>query len=340
MEGESGILAISHPDFRPKYEPSKRRLTWPNGSMATTYSADEPNLLRGPQHHFAWADELASWRYFDAWDQLQFGLRLGKVPRVVVTTTPRPLRVIRELVKASSTHVTRGSTYANADNLAPAFLERILTKYKGTTLGRQELDAELLDESPGALWKRIDIDGSRVKERAVMRRIVVAVDPAVTAHDDSDETGIIMAGLGDDKHYYVLADGSGIMSPDKWARKAVAMYEDNSCDRLVAEVNQGGDLVEMTIRGVSDKVAYKAVRASRGKVVRAEPIAALYEQGRVHHVGLFPDLEDQLVNYVPGLTSKSPDRLDALVWAITALHHRPTLISSPADTTGPSRWRP
>lgn len=319
VEGESGILAISPPWFRPVYEPSKRRLSWPNGAIATTYSADEPDRLRGPQHDGAWADELAAWKYPEAWDMLMFGLRLGTDPRVVVTTTPKPVRLIRELLAEATTVITRGSTYENAANLAPAFLEQIVTKYKGTRLGRQELDGEVLDDVPGALWTRKVLDDLRRPAAPELVRVVVAIDPAVTSGEDSDETGIVVAGRGADGHGYVLADLSCRMSPDGWARRAVNAFQDHKADRIVAEVNNGGDLVEQVVRTVDRSVPYKAVHASRGKRVRAEPIAALYEQGRVHHVGGLPDLEDQMCAFLPEGSDQSPDRVDALVWALTEL---------------------
>lgn len=316
VEGESGLLAIAPPWNRPKYEPSKRRLTWPNGALATLYSADEPERLRGPQHDGAWCDELASWRYAEAWDMLQFGMRLGD-PRTVVTTTPKPKKLLLDLIKADSTAITRGSTYENRANLAPAFLEQIVAKYEGTRLGRQELNAEVLEDVEGALWKRQQLDDLRVSTHPDLTRVVVAVDPAVTSGDDADETGIIVAGIGSDGHGYVLRDQSGRFSPDAWARRAVAAFHAASADRLVAEANNGGDLLETVLRTVDRSIPYTKVHASRGKQTRAEPVAALYEQQRVHHVGGFPELEDQLCGWVPG--DKSPDRLDALVWALTFL---------------------
>ncbi|MFD1423416.1 DNA-packaging protein [Laceyella tengchongensis] len=317
VEGESGLLAISAPWCMPTYEPSKRRITWPNGAIATLYSADEPERLRGPQHDAAWCDELAAWRYPDAWDMLMFGLRLGKDPRVVVTTTPKPTPIIKSLVEAKTTVVTRGSTFDNAENLAPAFLEQIVSKYEGTRLGRQELYADILDDTPGALWNWRMIDELRVKEHPDLVRIVIAIDPAVTNDEDSDETGIVVAGLGADGHGYVLADLSRKDTPDGWARVAVDAYHRHKADRIVAETNNGGDMVEFTIRTVDRGVAYKKLHASRGKLIRAEPVAALYEQGRVHHVGVFDDLEDQMCSWAPG--EDSPDRMDALVWALTEL---------------------
>jgi predicted phage terminase large subunit-like protein len=319
VEGESGVLAVSPPGFRPLYEPSKRRLTWPNGAQATTYSADEPDRLRGPQHDGAWCDELAAWRYPEAWDMLQFGLRLGRDPRAVVTTTPKPVRLVRELVAAPTTVVTKGSTYANLGNLAPAFLDQIVRKYEGTRLGRQELDAEILDDVPGALWTRTLLDGLRVREHPDLVRVVVAIDPAVTSGEKADETGIVVAGKGVDGQGYVLADASCRLSPDGWARRAVEAYRRHQADRIVAEVNNGGEMVELTIRTVDPHISYAAVHASRGKRTRAEPVAALYEQGKVHHAGGFPDLEDQMCTYTPDAYDGSPDRVDALVWALTDL---------------------
>lgn len=317
VEGESGILAISSPWFMPVYEPSKRRISWPNGAIATLYSADEPERLRGPQHDAAWCDELAAWRYPDAWDMLMFGLRLGKDPRVVVTTTPKPTPIIKSLVKTKTTVITKGSTFDNKVNLAPAFLNQILSKYEGTRLGKQELYAEILDDNPGALWNQRMIDELRVRKYPELVRIVVAIDPAVTNDEDSDETGIVVAGIGVDGHGYVLEDLSRKDSPDGWARIAVQAYHQYQADRIVAETNNGGDMVEHTIRTVDRSVSYKKLHASRGKLTRAEPIAALYEQGRMHHVGNFGILEDQMCSWAPG--DPSPDRMDALVWAFTEL---------------------
>lgn len=320
VKGESGILAISPPWCKPVYEPSKRLLTWPNGAIATTYSGDKPDQLRGPQHDKAWADELAAWRYPDAWDQLQFGLRLGSAPQVAVTTTPRPTKLIRDLLKDPNTHPTRGTTYDNAGNMAPSFFSKIIRKYEGSRLGRQELNAELLDDTPYALWKRSQIDRLRLAKDArlpELKRLVVAVDPSVTSSEDSAETGIVLAGLGMDGHGYVLEDLSLQGTPAEWAQVAVGIYRQKRADRLVAETNQGGEMVEHTLRTVDRNVSYRAVHASRGKVTRAEPIAALYEQGRVHHVGSLPELEDQMCEWVPG--EPSPDRMDALVWALTDL---------------------
>lgn len=318
VEGESGILAISPPWDMPKYEPSKRRLTWPDGALATLYSADEPRRLRGPQHGGAWADELCAWRYEETWDMLMFGLRLGKNPRCVVTTTPRPTKQLREILKSPGTHVTRGSTYDNAANLAKPFLQKIITKYEGTRLGRQELNAELLEDTPGALWKRSLIDDSRVSKAPDLVRVVVSIDPSTTNNSESDEAGIVVAGLAENHEFYVLDDLSRQDTPLGWARAAIAAYRKYTADRIVAESNNGGLMVEVTIRSVDDGVPVTLVWASRGKHTRAEPISALYEQGKVHHVGAFGALEDELCTWVPG--DASPNRLDALVWAITELN--------------------
>ena len=316
VEGESGILSVCHrAKVDVQYEPSKRRITWPDsGAIATTYSADEPERLRGPQHDFAWCDELAAWRYPEAWDMLMFGLRLGMNPQCIVTTTPKPKKLIRDLLKDENCVVIRGSTYENRDNLADAFFRQIVKVYEGTTLGRQELHGEILTDIPGALWKRHLIARAEDPE---MQRIVVAIDPAVTNTEDSDETGIIVAGKGYDQ-FYVLEDLSGRYTPEGWARQAVTAYHRWEADRIVGEVNNGGDMIESVLRQVDRAVSYKSVRATRGKAVRAEPIAALYEQGRGYHCGAFDALEDQMCSWTAD-ADWSPDRMDALVWAATEL---------------------
>ena len=320
VEGESGILSISSDGFMPVYEPSKRRLTWPNDSIATLYSAEEPNRLRGPAHHFAWCDELASWKYPEAWDMLLFGLRLGANPRAVITTTPRPIPIIKELMKDSRCVVTGGSSYENKDNLAPQFLTEIVKKYEGTRLGRQELNAEILDDNPGALWHRDAIENLRVPKAPLLTRIVTGVDPAVSSGDEADETGIVSAGMAANGHYYVIADASLRGSPLEWGSAVVRSHHELKGDRVIGETNNGGDLVEMNLRRIDPAIPYRAVHASRGKALRAEPIAALYEQGKVHHVGTFPQLEDQMCEWMPNEPNqKSPDRMDALVWALTEL---------------------
>lgn len=347
VEGPSGILETHPKDFRPSYEPSKRRLTWPNGATATIYNATEPDQLRGPQHEAAWCDELAKWAYArETWDQLQFGLRLGRMPRSIVTTTPRPIPVLKEILGEDGTFVTKGSTLDNRDNLNRKFLERIQKKHSGTRLGRQELDAEILDDLPGALWVRSMFDppdGSPIRGRVraeklpELVRVVVAVDPSGTngKSDDGDSIGIVVAGVDEAGHGYVLADRSLKEGPNGWARAAIRAYHFYKADRLVGESNFGGAMVESTIRSVDADVSYKAVHASRGKVLRAEPVSALYEQGRVSHVvggdpldedGLgLTALEDQMCLMAPsGYSGEgSPDRVDALVWAITELMLEP-----------------
>lgn len=317
IEGESGLLRIFPDETRPRYEPSKRRVTFPNGAIATTYSADEPDRLRGPNHDLAWADEVAAWRYPDAWDQLMFGLRIGDRPRAVATTTPRPTRLIRNLADRPDCVVTRGSTYENAANLSATFLDEMRHRYEGTRLGRQELEAELLLDADGALWNRDMLDDARTTTVPNLRRVVVAIDPAASANVDSDETGIIVAGVDDHGHGYVLEDRSMKGSPAEWASAAVTAHHVHKADRIVAEANQGGDMISHTLRTIDASVPVKLVHASRGKRTRAEPVAALYEQGRVHHAGAFPELEDQLCTWTPD--GPSPDRLDALVWALSEL---------------------
>jgi phage terminase large subunit-like protein len=322
VEGESGILAVCPKNERPQYKGSKRQLLWPNGSRSLIFTADEPDRLRGKQHYKIWCDELASWRFpEEAWNQAMLGLRLGSSPQAVVTTTPKPLKLIKELIAASTTHETHGTSYENRVNLAPAFLGQIVTKYEGTRLGRQELNAELLEDNPGALWHHDQIDKLRVEKPPELDRIVIGVDPAVTSTENSAETGIIAAGRGTESppHFYILGDLSLRGSPDNWAERAVYGYRAHQADRLVGEVNNGGDLVEAVLRTKDLLCAYKAVHASRGKLTRAEPIAALYEQGRVHHVGTFGTLEDQMCDFDPTVAQKSPDRMDALVWALSEL---------------------
>lgn len=330
VEGESGLLSVcwskdqtldGKPLGRPQYEPSKRRVTWENGAQATLFSAEEPERLRGPQHGAFWADELAAWkRLQETWDMLQFGLRLGAHPKGMVTTTPKPLKLIRELKKDDRTVISTGSTFDNADNLAPTFLSAIKAKYDGTRLGRQELFAELLDEAEGALWSRSQLDEALYTgDLPTMKRVVVAVDPAITAKAESDETGIVVCGLGADDRGYVLDDVSGRYSPGDWAKKALTLYDTWEADRIVAEGNQGGDMVRHTIQTERHNAPVKIVHASRGKAARAEPVAALYEQHKIRHVPGLGELEDQLVNWEPLSGIESPDRLDAMVWGFTDL---------------------
>jgi predicted phage terminase large subunit-like protein len=324
VEGESGVLATAPDWCRPLYQPTRRRLIWPNGAIAMLYSAKEPDRLRGPQHDAAVCDELASWRDPTTWDMLQFGLRLGSHPRTIIATTPRPTKLIRELLAREGKDLvcTRGSSYENKANLAPQFFETIVGRYAGTRLGRQELEAELLEDTPGALWTVDMLDRTRRSEAPDLQRVVVAIDPAASSHEGSDETGIIVAGKDDRGHGYVLEDLSGRYQPAEWAKTAIAAYRRHAADRIVAEVNNGGEMVENTLRMIDPNVPFTAVHASRGKFVRAEPVAALFEQNKIHLVGSFPRLEDQLTGFVPDLDrakAGSPDRADSMIWALTEL---------------------
>ena len=381
IEGESGILATSPPWFLPDYEPSKRRLTWPNGSIAGVFSADEPRRLRGPQHHFVWCDELASWPDAEMmYAMAKFGLRLPArpgwpkfQPRMFITTTPLPIDIIRRIVgvgrnpktgepnvRSRSTHITTGSTYDNRDNLDPTFFETVISEYEGTRLGQQELHAKILDDVPGAMWKAEMIDPLRVSPESLPEdlSVVVSVDPstvsngrgsikelqgkALSRKDGTNLTGIVVCASGpyygvaadnvvenhaavragllknQRRHGYVLADWSIKGTPDQWARRAVHAYHEFGADAIVAESNQGGDMVRYTIHSVDGNVPVKLVQATKSKKIRAEPIVALYEQRRIHHVGSHPLLEEQMLTWDPEL-SASPDRLDALVWGLTHL---------------------
>jgi phage terminase large subunit-like protein len=330
IEGESGLLAICPRNERPTYLPSKQKLSWPNGATSLIFTSEEPERLRGKQHQKLAMDELASWKLPETYDQAMFGLRIGKNPQTIITTTPRPTKLIKELVANPTTHVTRGKTYDNKANLAPAFFEEIIRKFEGTRMGRQELDAEILIDNPSALWKREDIDRNRIRPDQVpnLVRVVVAIDPSVTSDPESDDAGIIVAGIapvGGQMHGYILADYTTQGSPDVWAGRAVGAYVHHNADRIVAETNNGGDLVEMVLRTVDRNVPYRKVHASRGKAIRAEPIAALYEQNRVHHVGSLAQLEDECCDFDPTLTNqRSPNRMDALVWAMSDLTQGPS----------------
>lgn len=340
VEGESGILACSHRDFMPKYEPSKRRLTWPNGAVATLFSAEDFDSLRGPQFDGAWCDELCKWRYAqEAWDNLQFGLRLGDHPRQIVTTTPRPMKILKDIILRSDTYITKGTTMENLANLAPPFRKAVIDKYLGTRIGRQELNAELLDDTPGALWNRTMLEDGRLRPIDSVTqirlphfvRVVVAVDPQKELGEAAAETGIMVVGKTVEGHGYLLEDVSLNGSPEEWGRAAVQAYDDWAADAIVYEANQGGEMVAAVLRAAArslkednertaDFVPLKAVHATRGKYVRAEPVSQLYEQGKIHHVGFFPELEDQLCEYTPdGNMGYSPDRMDALVWGFTEL---------------------
>jgi phage terminase large subunit-like protein len=336
IEGESGLLAcLPHGSY--KWNRSMGELTLDNGSMYKTFSAEEPERLRGPQHHRAWCDELAAWKKLgDTWDQLMFGLRLkgpdGSDPQCIATTTPRPLPFLRDLVKREDVHITKGSTFDNAANLSPAALAQLRASYEGTRMGQQELQGVLLDDVEGALFTTAMIDDNRLRlpphmseltpddvfRELDLAKVVIAIDPAVTANKHSDMTGIIVVGKGHDGFGYVIADRSTKASPGAWALRAIKAYDEYKADHIVAEVNNGGDLVRHTIQTEDPFVVVRAVTASRGKIVRAEPVAAMYEQGKIRHVGTLPELEEQMVMWDPD-SGESPDRMDALVWGITDL---------------------
>jgi phage terminase large subunit-like protein len=319
----SGILAAHARFERPTWIPTRRRLEWPNGVVAQAFSAEDPDSLRGPQFAAAWCDELAKWRQAEAaFDMLQFGLRLGERPRQVITTTPRPIKLLKRLIADPATVVTRAGTRANALHLSPAFLAAVTARYAGTRLGRQEIDGEIVEDRPDALWTRAGLEKCRVAGAPPLKRIVVAVDPPASANKGADSCGLVAAGSADNGLLYIIADETvGGLSPAGWAAKAIALWRRLAADSLVVEVNQGGDMVRAVIAEADRTVPVTEVRARRGKWLRAEPVAALYEQGRVKHAGAFPALEDEMCDFgLDGLSSgRSPDRLDALVWAITAL---------------------
>ncbi len=323
IEGVSGILSVGLARERPQFEPSKGQITFASGAIAQVFSAEDADGLRGPQFDAAWCDEVAKWRQPQkTWDMLQFALRLGEAPQMVATTTPRATPFVKRLIADAGTVVTRASTADNAGNLAPSFVAEMTRRYAGTALGRQELLGEIIDDTSGALWRRDWIEAHRVGAAPELGEIVVAVDPPVTATADSDACGIVVAGRGLDGRAYVLADRTlQGREPQVWARAAIAAYTDFLADRVVAEVNQGGDLVTAVLRQIDENVAVRQVRATRGKWLRAEPVAALYAEGRVAHVGPFDALEDQMCVFgADGLArGRSPDRLDALVWALTDL---------------------
>lgn len=334
VEGESGLLHVGPPSWRPKYEPSKRRLTWPNGAAATTFSGDEPDTLRGPNRGTAWVDELAKFRYGqESWDNLELIMRTGKKPQTVITTTPRPTPLIRSLMKDQDTVVTRGGTAENKGNLAPTFIERIYRKYEGTRLGRQELEAEILEDAPGSLWKRLQLEKCRVRSWPELERITVGVDPQgkkgerelanlqESLEDTHRATGIVVAGRGVDGRAYILEDATIDGLPAEWAAQVVACFRRWEADIVVVEINHGGDMVRHTLATADPTLPIRVVTASRGKYIRAEPVAMLYEQEKVKHVGTFPYLEDEQCSFTPDglIGGGSPNRVDATVWALTDL---------------------
>ncbi|WP_425411093.1 DNA-packaging protein [Hyphococcus sp.] len=337
IEGPSGIRSITPEPARPVYEASRRRLVWRNGAVAYAFSAEDPDGIRGYQFTAAWSDELCKWRYAEeTWSNLQLALRLGERPRQIATTTPRPSALIKRLINAATTRLVRASTYQNRAHLSDAFFTEIAALYEGTALGRQELMGEVVDDVAGALWTWNMIEAARITAAPPLSRVVVAVDPPATSGAGADECGIVVAGVaycGGAMTAFVLADWSaGGLSPRQWAEKTVAAYHEFSADRIVVEVNQGGDMAKAVIAQIDAAAPIRGVHATRGKRLRAEPVAALYEQGRVRHVGAFPGLEDQMVSYTGAASSKSPDRLDALVWALTEL-----MLKSPAPKPGVKR---
>jgi phage terminase large subunit-like protein len=326
IEGESGILACAPKEFYPEFIPSLKKLVWPNGVVSHVYYGTEPDKARGPQSDFLWLDEVAKWnRVEETFDNLLMGLRKGPNPLCIVTSTPRPTKFLMDLEKRTdkkgrpSTVTTRGRTHDNFKNLSPVFISTIISKYEGTRLERQELEGCFLDDNPEALWKRADIDNNRVKSIPGLYYVVVAVDPAVTSREGSDDTGIVVAGKGADGHGYILGDYTCHDTPKRWAEAAITAYNRHEANVIVGEVNNGGDLVGETIKGIDSSVPFKSIHTSRGKATRAEPISSLYEQGRVHHFGTFPDLEDQMTEWIPG-AEKSPDRVDALCYALSMLN--------------------
>lgn len=336
------LLKVSPPDEAPDVRYKPVRLRWPGGAVAFGYNGTEPDQLRGPEFDTAWVDEFAKYaKARETWDMLQFTMRRGE-PSVLVTTTPRPIPIIKEIMAEKTTVTTRGSTMDNADNLAASFMQKIVDKYAGTRLGRQELDGEIVDDVPGALWTRDMLDRARVTEPPEMARIVVAIDPSGTdGADEGDDVGIVVAGRGIDGRGYVLADRTCKLSPDGWARMAITAYYQFKADRIVAERNFGGAMVQAIIRTTDKQVPFKEVTASRGKAVRAEPVSALYEQGRISHVGSLPLLEDEMVLFTAAgfMGEGSPNRTDALVWAITEVmfgHQQPergVSFTAPSITT-------
>ena len=354
VKGESGFLAVcwkgdkTHRGVHmgaPEWSPTKRTISWANGATVTFFSSEEPDRLRGPQGDGCWMDELCAWnKDRETYDMAQFCLRLGKNPRTFITTTPKPTKLLREIIKNPRTQVVRGSTFDNAANLAESYLNVVKTQYEGTRLGRQELYAEILDEASGALWNRellqsceMDIPDP-VDFANTLARVVVAIDPAVTANAESDMTGIVVAGIDINGMCYVLEDATERYSPEQWASKANELYHKYSADRVVAERNQGGDMVRHTLQTVNEVIPIRLVHASRGKYARAEPISALYERGKVKHRRGLDELENQMVIWEPMGSIGSPDRLDALVWALTELAlngvARPSLTLAYSDAKG------
>ena len=355
VEGTSGLIAVCPPWNRPVYEPSKRRVTWPNGAQVALYSAEEPDRLRGPQHDFAWCDELAAWaRLEETWDMLQFGLRIGINPQALITSTPRGLKFLRELEADPSTVTTTGSTYENKRNLAPKFLKRVRDKYEGTRLGQQEIDAVILDDNPGAMWKRAQIDRCRLtlaefaSMGVVFSKVGVGLDPSTTNSKNSDEAGIVAAGCGmcmckgqPELHGFVLEDATDVYSPNETCEKVLDVYTRRGANAVIGETNQGGDWIESLLRthDQAKRLNYRGVHAKDGKKLRAEPVSALYEQGKVHHIGMFTKLEDRMCSWDPKEQAEdSPDDIDALVHILTDMLVAPA--PEPYQAPTQTLWRP
>lgn len=323
IEGASGLIAVHPQGEKLQWYPTRRRIEWPNGAVAEVFSSENHEGLRGPQFTAAWCDELAKWRQAEAtFDMLQFGLRLGERPRQVITTTPRPIALLKKLMADPSTALTRAGTVANALNLSASFVEQVFARYKGTRIGRQELDGEIVEERADALWTRAGLESCRVDAAPELTRIVVAIDPPASSKRGADACGIVAAGRAGDGTIYVIEDASiAGATPQGWASRAIALWRKYEADALIAEVNQGGEMVSAVLKSIDSGVPVTTTRATRGKYHRAEPVSQMYEQGRVKHAGNFPALEDEMCDFgLDGLSSgHSPDRLDALVWAVAAL---------------------
>lgn len=343
IEGESGIIAKAPPYLRPKYVVSKKQLVWPNGAVSLVYTSDEPDAARGDQHEKIWADELAAWIDMSTWDHLLMGLRIGRCPQVAVTTTPRRMKLLRDLLKDATTAVTRGATMDNRANLHPTFVQRMLDLYDGTELGKQELYGEVLEDRSGAFWTLDRINELRVRTHPALTRVVVGVDPAITNNRRSDRIGIVVVGLGVDGHLYVLADRSLKASPAGWAAEVLAAYTRFGASLISAETNRGGDLIEHTLRQAAEKdglsINVDTMNSQEGKGGRAEPVSAMYERGLVHHVGTHKELEDEMCDWDPQESRYSPNAVDALVFAATELrpnttpHRNITAMAEPEEDT-------
>lgn len=323
IEGESGILACCKKDYTPRYIKNERKLKWPNGAISSVFTADEPERLRGKQHTGLIMDEIAAWRYPEAYTQAMLGLRLGDNPQCVIATTPKPVKILQDIIDNPATVLTRGTTYDNKKNLAQQYINTIIAVYEGTRIGKQELSGEMLTDTMGALWNSEMIFNAREKIECVFDRIVISVDPAVTSGEDSDETGIVVCGTytndKGEQHGAVIGDYSGKYTPNEWSEKIAYLFESYDADKVIGEVNNGGDLVETVLRQSAPNIPFKAIRATKGKYTRAEPVAALYEQNKIAHLREFEELETQMKTYVPGISKKSPDRLDAMVYGFTEL---------------------